>query len=102
MELCRFKFVSTVDLHLTIRCVNQCLVFYYLSFPNDRWGSKALVSFVYAFETAQTLMMTNDCFEKYVKQFGNLETLDAIQNEWLTVPVFTAIGESLRDNSCES
>lgn len=47
---------------------------------------------MYVLETAQTLMITNDCFNKYVKHFGDLETLDAIQNEWLTVPVFTAVG----------
>lgn len=42
-------------------------------------------------------MITNDCFNKYAKQFGDTAALDSIQLEWLTVPVFTAIGESYTD-----
>ena len=96
MGHCPSKSVRTVVLRSGTHELKRApLVFYYLSFPKDRWGSKALVTFVYVFETVQTLMITNDCFNKYVKRFGDLETLDSIQNEWLTVPVFTAIGEHL-------
>lgn len=41
-------------------------------------------------------MITNDCFKTFIKHFGDLETLDAILNEWLTVPVFTAISELIQ------
>ena len=77
--------------------LNFCLVLYYLSFPKDRWGSKAVVCFIYILETIQTIMITNDCFNKYAKQFGDTAALDSIQLEWLTVPVFTAIGELCYD-----
>ena len=69
---------------------------YYLSFPRDRWTEKALVLFVYLLETAQTLLMTNDCWNVYVKSFADIVYLlnGTLEHEWLTVPIFTAIGKS--------
>jgi hypothetical protein len=68
------------------------LDWYYLAFPKDRWLLKALVAFTYAIETAQTIVMTIDCFNTYAKGFGDIELLNDTQNEWLAVPIFTAIG----------
>ena len=68
-------------------------VFYYLSFPNDRWGSKVLIAFVSLMETAQTLIITYDCFLLYVGNFGNLDGLNNLQLEGIAVPIFTSIGK---------
>lgn len=68
------------------------LDWYYLAFPKDRNVIKALVAFVFAMDTVQTILMTRDCFKKYVQGFGSLEDLNAMQIEWLTAPVFAGIG----------
>lgn len=49
--------------------------------------------FVYIIEIAQTLIMTNDCWNTFVKGFGHLDGLDDVRNSWLAAPIFTAIGE---------
>ena len=64
-----------------------------VAFPKDRWHAKSLVVFIYAIETAQMLIMTNDCWNAYVDGFGDVPGLDNVQNEWLAAPVFTAIGK---------
>ena len=43
-------------------------------------------------ETAQTIIITNDCFNAYARGFGNTEVLTAMQTEWFAVPVLTGIG----------
>ena len=48
--------------------------------------------FIYLIETAQTLVMTNDCWKTFVKGFGDVSALNDVFNEWLAVPLFTAIG----------
>jgi hypothetical protein len=68
------------------------LDWYYLAFPKDRWLLKALVAFTYIIETAQTILMTVDCFNMFAKGFGNVDLLFGTHNEWLAVPIFTAIG----------
>ena len=52
---------------------------------------KALVAFTYLMEMAQTFVMTSDAFRKFGTGFGSVDALNAIMNEWLVVPVFTAI-----------
>ena len=37
--------------------------------------------------------MAVDCFNKHGRHFGNYAVLDMLYTEWLSVPVFTAIGE---------
>jgi len=64
---------------------------YHISFPRDKWVPKALVYTTYVIETAQTVLITHDCFHAYAQDFGNLAEVNAMQNEWLTVPVFCAI-----------
>ena len=44
-------------------------------------------------ETTQTILITHDGFNAYVISFGNLAALNEMQNEWLAVPVFGAIGK---------
>lgn len=43
-------------------------------------------------ETIQTIIMTSDSFQKYAVHFGDWNELDLMLNEWLCIPVFTAIG----------
>ncbi len=62
---------------------------YYISFPKDRLFAKCLVSAVYILETVQTAMLGHDAFETLAKGFGNVVALSSLQNEWLTVPIFT-------------
>ncbi|KIP04366.1 hypothetical protein PHLGIDRAFT_199838 [Phlebiopsis gigantea 11061_1 CR5-6] len=64
---------------------------YYIAFPNDRWFPKTLVYSVYALDTAQTIIVTNDVFNVYAKNFGNTVMLDSIGTEWLAVPILTSI-----------
>ena len=66
---------------------------YYLAFPRDKWRAKGLVLFIYLIETAQTLVMTNDCRNTFVKGFGDINSLNDIFDEWLAIPLLTAIGE---------
>lgn len=64
---------------------------YYLGFPRDQRLIKYIILLVYLLETAQTIIMTNDCWHKYIKGFGDPERISLLQNEWLAVPFFTAI-----------
>lgn len=72
--------------------IHNYLDWYYLAFPKDKWRTKGLVLFIYLIETAQTLVMTNDCWKTFVKGFGDVSALNDVFNEWLAVPLFTAIG----------
>ena len=53
---------------------------------------KILVTVVYLIETAQTLIVTNDCFNTYARHFGDAAALGDVQNEWLAAPTLTSIG----------
>jgi len=64
---------------------------YYISFPKDRLFAKCLVSAVYILETVQTAMLGHDAFETLARGFGNVVALSSLQNEWLTVPIFTGV-----------
>lgn len=64
---------------------------YHISFPRDRWTTKALVYFVYVIDTVQTCLVTRDVFNGYARHYGNLDVLDSIQTEWLAVPVFSSV-----------
>lgn len=50
---------------------------------------------IYAIETAQTIIVAHDAFNAYAKGYGNLAALGSAQMEWLAVPIFSGIGESL-------
>ena len=100
-------YVQSVFLANPDLMANKIAVFYYLSFPSDMRRIKCLVCFVFLIETAQTVVMTSDCFNAYANSFGSPKLLTKMQNEWLAVPVFTAIGWCLslnplvRDHSTE-
>ncbi|KIP07872.1 hypothetical protein PHLGIDRAFT_405155 [Phlebiopsis gigantea 11061_1 CR5-6] len=64
---------------------------YHVSFPHDRWPSKTALYLLWAIETTQTILITHDAFNAYVRSFGIIAESDEIQNEWLAGPVFSAI-----------
>ncbi|KIP07575.1 hypothetical protein PHLGIDRAFT_70814, partial [Phlebiopsis gigantea 11061_1 CR5-6] len=64
---------------------------YYVAFPRDAWFPQIIVYGVYALDTAQTIIVTDDVFNAYAKHFGNEKILDSVGMEWLAVPVLTSI-----------
>ena len=67
---------------------------YHLAFKKDGKYTRAFVYTLYAVETAQTIIATNDAFNTYARNFGKIEILSLVQNVWLSVPVLTGIGKS--------
>ena len=67
---------------------------YYMSFPNDRISAKTLVFGLYLIETVQTILVTHDMFHAYAIGWGDLAQLESAQLEWLSVPIFSGIGET--------
>jgi hypothetical protein len=65
---------------------------YYMSFPNDRKGIKALVFALFTIETMQTILCTHDLFAAYASGWGNLAQLDSAHLEWLATPITSGIG----------
>lgn len=63
-----------------------------MAFPKDARSIKTLVTIVYIIETTQTMLITSDYFNTYAKTFGNPNTLNFVQNEWMAAPTLTAIG----------
>ena len=51
-----------------------------------------MVYAIFLIETAQTVLITHDAFDAYVMSFGDLNELDTMQNEWLAVPLISAVG----------
>lgn len=68
---------------------------YHLAFPRDGLVATCLVYGVYVINTAQTVLVTRDIFNTYATQYGNISLLDAMQNEWLAIPVFSSISMSI-------
>ena len=68
---------------------------YYLAFPRDTWQVKTVVTLVFLVETAQTIIITNDGFNVFARGFGNAMMLNKVQNEWIAILLFSAIGEYL-------
>ena len=79
--------------HSTSLCVG-CLIlrtsiadtlpldWYYIAFPKDRWLPKVLVYSIFILDTVQTIMVTDDVYNAYARNFGNVSTVDAVENEW--------------------
>jgi hypothetical protein len=54
---------------------------------------KALVYNVYLLETAQTLLLTQDIWNKFVRGFGQIDELDKIGTSWLSVSLIGGLGK---------
>jgi hypothetical protein len=91
MAHCPFKFVSyTIESRWT--CSEQQKDMYYMSFPKDRNGIKALVFGLFFVETAQTVLITHDLFAAYASGWGNLSQLASAHLEWFSTPILSGIG----------
>ncbi|KAK0482521.1 hypothetical protein IW261DRAFT_1333802 [Armillaria novae-zelandiae] len=64
---------------------------YYLAFPNDRKFTKYLIYCVYIVEFVQTIFATHDTFSVFRYGFGDMKALTAMNFNWLTVPVMSAV-----------
>ncbi len=65
---------------------------YYLAFPNDRKFTKYLVYGVYIVEFVQTILVTHDTFSVFGYGFGDMDALTAMNFNWFTVPIMSAVG----------
>lgn len=54
---------------------------------------KTLVYSVYLLETAQTLLLTEDIWNKLARGFGKIEELDYIGTSWLSVSLIGGLGK---------
>ncbi|KAF9254145.1 hypothetical protein L218DRAFT_806836, partial [Marasmius fiardii PR-910] len=72
-----------------VLCVQVFL--YYLAFPNDKKSMKLLVYFLLALDVIQTVIITNDAFQKYGIEFSNPAGLAKMRNAWLSIPTISAI-----------
>ncbi|KAF8910655.1 hypothetical protein CPB84DRAFT_1702355 [Gymnopilus junonius] len=64
---------------------------YYLAFPNDPRGTKALVYGVYAAEVAQTLMLADKAFQTFATGFGNIEAIANGGSLWFSIPIISSV-----------
>lgn len=65
---------------------------YHISFPHDRWLSRGTFYMLWAVETAQTVLLTHDAFNSFVRSFGSMVELDEVQDAWLAGPISDATG----------
>ncbi|SJL00928.1 uncharacterized protein ARMOST_04243 [Armillaria ostoyae] len=72
------------------------LYLYYLAFPNDRKFTKYLVYGVYIVEFVQTILVTHDTFSVFGYGFGDMDALIAMNFNWLTVPIMSAVVACVR------
>ena len=96
----QFKFVSNFLITLGKPYWHAYTDLYYLAFPTDRLYMKCLVYGIYLLEFVQSILIIEAGFRTFVNGFGDLEVLDQIKTQWLSIPVLTAIGEPLSSTQC--
>ncbi|KAK0474437.1 hypothetical protein IW261DRAFT_1568816 [Armillaria novae-zelandiae] len=64
---------------------------YYLAFPKDKKFAKYLVYGIYIIEFVQTVLFTHDAFAEFGYGFGDIEALTAMNFNWLTVSIMSAV-----------
>ncbi|KDR71257.1 hypothetical protein GALMADRAFT_75169, partial [Galerina marginata CBS 339.88] len=64
---------------------------YYLAFPNDRVGFKAIVYSAYLLEMIQTTLFTRSSFRIFATGFGDPAILDDIGILWFSVPMLSGL-----------
>ncbi|PBK82330.1 hypothetical protein ARMGADRAFT_734793 [Armillaria gallica] len=67
------------------------LYLYYLAFPNDRRFTKYLVYGIYVIEFIQTILVAHDTFAMFGYGFGDMDALNKVNYNWLTVPIMSAV-----------
>lgn len=68
---------------------------YYLAFPKDRVGTKAIVYGTYMLESTQTFLFSASAFQVFATNFGSAEILDQVHTFWFAAPMLTGIGTVL-------
>ncbi|KAF9472082.1 hypothetical protein BDN70DRAFT_887418 [Pholiota conissans] len=64
---------------------------YYLAFPRDRVGHKALVYGTYLLESAQTFLFTSSAFKTFAMGFGNPAILDNVDTLWFSMFIMSGL-----------
>ncbi|KAK0196001.1 hypothetical protein F5146DRAFT_923628, partial [Armillaria mellea] len=67
------------------------LYLYYLAFLKDRQFIKCLVYGIYIVKFVQTILVAHDAFAVFGYGFGDLEALEGMHFNWLSVPIMVAI-----------
>ena len=67
---------------------------FHIAFPKDSWIPKTIEYTIYILETIQTILVTHDGYKYFAEGFGNVETLNKTQLEWIAVPTISGIGGS--------
>lgn len=79
---CLFKHIHLVDM-------------YSQAFSKDSTLIKVLVYSIYAIQTSQIVMFTDAGFKTFATGFGDLDSLDHIKTNWLSVCIIDGVGVSL-------
>ena len=95
MACSQYKFVGRMaGAFLRIPLTNGAIDLYHLSFPNDALNPKILVYSVFVIDTSQTILLTYDVFNTFAIKFGNLQELNFVKNEWVSIPLLSGLGKS--------
>ncbi len=65
---------------------------YYLAFLDDRQFAKYLIYGIYAIEFVQTMLTAHNVFATFGYGFGDMDALNKMNFNWLTVPIMSAVG----------
>jgi hypothetical protein len=76
--------------------MNNChsIDIYFSTYPNDKWIIKALVIYLFILENIQTAVVVFDAVTAFAKNFGNVDELEDVRLQWLSVPVLSAFSDS--------
>lgn len=73
-------------------CANKPPDIYYIAFPKDNLKLQSVIIVVYVLEMVQVILTTHDFYVGVAADWGNLSELDEIRLDWLSIPVFSALG----------
>ncbi|KAI1798468.1 hypothetical protein LXA43DRAFT_32739 [Ganoderma leucocontextum] len=64
---------------------------YHILFPEDARTTRAFVYIIFAIEWLQTILITDDAFDKYALHYGDVNNLVKLRLAWFSVPVLGGI-----------
>ncbi|KAM5543747.1 hypothetical protein V8D89_002364 [Ganoderma adspersum] len=64
---------------------------YHILFPEDPRTTRAFVYIIFAIEWLQTILITDDAFDKYALHYGDVDNLVKLRLAWFSVPVLGGI-----------
>ena len=68
-------------------------VLYSLAFPHDRLYMKCVVYGIYILELIQSILSIYFGIQIFVAGFGDIEAINKVGVGWLSIAIFTVIGE---------